>query len=96
MLSLVFIHCKKNGVRDIPTIVKSAPAHRPKATFVCIARLTLSSSFAPKYFAITIPAPCAVPMKNEERRNISGPEDATAARALVPRNLPTINVSAVL
>ena len=92
----VFIQRRMVGVKATPSTVRTTPATRPKATSVCTARDTPRSSLAPKYLAMTTPAPMAMPLKKPTIMKIRLPDEVTAARAASSRNLPTIRASAVL
>ena len=71
-------------------------AARPKATVVWMARPMSSWSPAPKYRAMTTPAPMDTPLRKPISMKMRLPEELTAARALLPRKLPTMRESAVL
>ena len=57
---------------------------------------TMRSSFAPKYWAVTMPQPPLIPLKMEKNRKEMEPVAPTAARALAPSSWPTIMESARL
>ncbi|BFK07528.1 hypothetical protein F120042H4_04580 [Faecalimonas umbilicata] len=61
-----------------------------------MASCTFSFSRAPKYLAMTTPAPSEIPLKKPTIRKMRLPEELTAARASLPRKFPTIRESAVL
>ncbi|KAF5073983.1 hypothetical protein DSECCO2_185840 [anaerobic digester metagenome] len=63
---------------------------------VSIDRLTLAISLAPKYWAMMMVEPEAMPMIKETSMKISGNEAPTAASASLPRNLPTMMLSVTL
>jgi hypothetical protein len=84
------------GAKITPTRERTTPQIRPKAMVVWIERWSDSFSRAPKYRAITTPAPTAIPLKKPTRRKIRLPEELTAARALLPRKFPTMRESAML
>ena len=68
----------------------------PKATVVCTTLLVFSSLLAPISLATMTEAPVAKPVKKPMNRKVREPTPVTAARAVSPRKLPTINASAVL
>ena len=61
-----------------------------------MARDIFAVSRAPKNLAITTPAPMAKPLRKPMNRKIRLPEELTAAKALLPKKLPTIRESTVL
>ena len=63
---------------------------------VWTARLRFSLSWAPKYRAMSTPAPMEMPMKKLTSRLIMGLLAPTAARAVLPTKLPTTTESTVL
>ena len=66
------------------------------ASEVCTAIWASSRSLAPRYWATTTPAPTATPWLKPMSRKMGEPLEPTAARALLPRKLPTMMESAVL
>ena len=74
------------GERSTPMRVITTLAARPKATVVWMARPMSSWS----------PAPMDIPLRKPMSMKMRLPEELTAARALLPRKLPTMRESAVL
>ena len=75
------IQPKTTGVRVTPAMVSTVPVQRPKAMAVWMEWLTWSNFFAPKYRAITTPAPMLMPLKKLTNKKIKLPEELTAAKA---------------
>ncbi|MBA7546178.1 hypothetical protein ES705_38561 [subsurface metagenome] len=71
-------------------------AKKRKTYKVLMAFFTLIISLAPKYCAITMVVPDAIPIINEIRVNIIGKEAPTAARASFPIKFPTMILSTIL
>ena len=84
------------GAAKTPTNVSSVPQIKPKATVVCMDNRSFLNSLAPKYLAMTTPAPIPIPLKKPTIRKIRLLDELTAARAAFPIKLPTISESAVL
>ena len=59
-------------------------------------RRTASRSSEPMNWAIMTLAPMESPMNSDERRKITGKAMPTAARAVVPTNWPTTQLSTML
>ena len=95
-LSGVFIHNRMWGERSTPTAVMTALAARPKATVVWTARRRSFVWPAPKKRAVITPVPEDMPLRKPMSMKIRLPEELTAARAVLPRKLPTIRESMVL
>jgi hypothetical protein len=62
--------------------------------FIVLRSFFLSS--APKYFAKITLVPVEIPRKNPTSRFIKAPDDPTAARGMLPANIPTIELSTAL
>ena len=92
----MFIQRSICGVNSTPKAVIKTLMTSARVTAVWIAKLTRPASLAPKYRAITTLPPIAAPSKKLTIMNINVPEVETAARAVVPRNLPTISESTTL
>ncbi|GAI93511.1 unnamed protein product, partial [marine sediment metagenome] len=87
---------KRCSLINIPTIVVKIAAKKRKTYKVLMAFFTLIISLAPKYCAITMVVPDAIPIINEIRVNIIGKEAPTAARASFPIKFPTMILSTIL
>ncbi len=61
-----------------------------------IVRFTFSMSLAPKYWAITIVLPEAIPIIKDKKAKIMGKDAPTAAKASLPIKFPTITLSTIL
>ena len=95
-LAGVPIRRRSGGTKTIPMIVISTENTSPSATVVCTAVSVLVESFAPRYRAMTTPAPMAIPLKNPTIMKIRFPDELTAASALLPTKFPTIMESTAL
>ena len=84
------------GAAIRPTAVSTAAHKRPKLIVVCIALRKVLRLRAPKYLAITTPAPIEMPWNSPTIKKIRLPEELTEERAMFHKKLPTINESAVL
>ena len=92
----VLIQMRIWGESAMPTTVRKMPAASPKATAVWTASRMLSVFRAPNWREMMTPAPEARPLNRPISMKIRLLEELTAARALLPRKLPTIRESTVL
>ena len=89
---------------SLKTVGVSAKASAPMVSVVAnmmyaefaMARFTLPWSWAPKYWAVTMPPPEEMPLQTEKNRNVTEPVAPTAASAPAPMNWPTMTESAML
>ena len=65
----------------------------PMQTVPPIAFLKFVSSFAPKYFAMTMPNPQTIPLRNSVSKSLRDAVEPTAARDVCPIVPPIIRVS---
>ena len=86
------IGCKNTS----PPIVSTTAANRPSTRELPKDLRNLSISFAPKHCAEIIAKPLHIPIRNCTIRLLSVVVAPTAARALSPRKVPTMRVSARL
>ena len=84
------IGCKNTS----PPSVSTTAANRPSTRELPKDLRNLSISFAPKHCAEIIAKPLHIPIRNCTIRLLSVVVAPTAARALSPRKVPTIRVSA--
>ena len=93
----VSVDYDRRGIITKGTIIETKiEAKNIKIYKVSIALLTLLISLAPKYWAITIVLPEAIPITKEISVKIIGNDAPTAASASLPIKFPTIILSTTL
>ena len=86
----------RKGVARNPIRLISRPLARVSSSVFPTVRLRSCRSWAPKYWALRIPAPVAMPMNRTSSRFRIGPAVPTAASAVSPIYWPTMMESTVL
>ena len=79
-----------------PSAATAREKNSPKSTVVAISRRSFCSSFAPKNWLISTPAPMQMPLMPRITRFITGLAMPVAARASLPMNRPAMMASTAL